>query len=327
MTDDATPLQYARDDPLVARHQLARAAAAGTQQRVARGVYLSSESWGSLRDSEKYLRKVIAVSETRQAPVVLSFWSAAVVHGLPIVGRWPDRVHITVGPTSGGRSNGQVVRHAVPLGADEVVEVNGLRVTSMPRTVLDMASLTTPLAFLDAVVLTDRALHRDRWGRRAPLVTREELHTAYGLRLPFRGHAQAKRVLDFAVAESDSVLESVSRVNMRIIGCPSPVLQQEFTDHRGLIGYSEFYWPEYALVGESDGRMKYLDPAYRHGRTLDELVYAEKVRADRLRAIGLRVARWDWDTACQPEALRRQLAAEGLPVGRPRRPAAGTGRS
>jgi hypothetical protein len=131
-----------------------------------------------------------------------------------------------------------------------------------------------------------------------------------------RGHAHARRVLDFAAEESDSVLESVSRVHMQLIGAPAPVLQQKFTDYQGLIGFSEFYWPDYSLVGEADGHVKYLDPSYRHGRTLDQVILAEKERADRLRALGLRVARWDWATARNPEALRRRLAAEGLPIRR-----------
>jgi hypothetical protein len=314
MTDATQRLVYARDmDELVgSRHQLARDALAGTRHRVARGAYIDAEVWNGLRQRERYLELVHAVAETRRTPPVFSFWSAAVLHGLPVVGEWPTKAHVSVGAANGGRTSGHIVRHVAPLDDSDVVEVAGLHATSIARTVLDLAG--TPNV-LTAVAMADRALHRDRFDRQPPKATREDLERAYEQRLPFRARARARLVLDLAVDGADSVLESVSRFNMRVVGAPRPVLQQRFDDHLGLIGWSEFYWPEHRLVGEADGRMKYLDPEYRGGRTLERVLYDEKVRADRLRSLGLRVTRWDWETGLNPHALRRHLAAEALPMG------------
>jgi len=314
MTDATEPLLYAHDmDEVVgSRHRLARDAVAGVLQRVSRGAYIDAAVWRGLRDRERYRRLVQAVAETRQSRPVFSFWSAAVVHGLPVVGAWPTVAHVSVGAANGGRSSGHIVRHVAPLAETDIVEVEGLLVTSVARTLIDMAGLP---ATLTAVAMADRALHIERFGRTPPMTSREALEAAFAARLPFRTRARVRRVLDFAVEEADSVLESVSRFNMRVIGVPQPTLQHRFDDHLGLIGFSEFYWQDYKLVGESDGRIKYLDPAYRNGRTLERVLYDEKVRADRLGSLGLRVSRWDWDTALSPEALRRHLAAEGLPTG------------
>jgi hypothetical protein len=315
MTDALDRLEFARDLAGTAggRHRLARDAVAGTAHRVARGAYISADVWSELGARERYLQQIAAIAYTRRAEPVLSHWSAAAVHGLPIVGGWPDKVHIAVNAARGGRSSGQVVRHPTTLRDDEVVEVDGFMVTSIIRTVLDMASMPDEMT---SVALTDRVLHVDRLGRVAPLVTRSELVDAYSTRLPFRASARVRAVIDFAVEQSDSVLESVSRVNMRAAGIPRPVLQQRFDDYKGLIGWSEFYWPEFSLVGEADGRMKYLDPAYRSGRSLERFLYDEKVRADRLRALELGVSRWDWGAGRNREALRRHLVAAGLPTGR-----------
>jgi len=315
MTDATDGLVYARDMDEVtgSRHQLARDAAAGVAHRVSRGAYIEAVVWNEMRDRDRYLHLVVAAARTRRTRAVFSHWSAAVIHGLPIVGSWPDRVHVSVSAATGGRSTGRVVRHVAPLRDEEVVEVDGMLVTSVARTVLDLAGLPEPLT---AVVAADRALRLDRFGRARPMVTRAELEAAYSARLPLRTHARVRAVLDFAVTESDSVLESVSRFNMRAIGLPSPTLQQRFDDHLGLIGWSEFFWPEFSLVGESDGRMKYLDPAFRAGRSLDQVLYDEKVRADRLSSLDLKVTRWDWDTGLRPEALRRHLVAAGLPTDR-----------
>jgi hypothetical protein len=35
----------------------------------------------------------------------------------------------------------------------------------------------------------------------------------------------------------------------RIVGCPSPILQQSQFDYRGFIADTDFSWPEYGTVG------------------------------------------------------------------------------
>jgi hypothetical protein len=101
---------------------------------------------------------------------------------------------------------------------------------------------------------------------------------------------------------------------MRIVGCPPPILQQSHFDDRGFIADTDFSWPEYGAVGEADGDIKYLDPAYRRGRSADQVVLDEKIREDRLRALPKVVARWRWPVALSPERLRHTLAAAGLPA-------------
>ncbi|WHP16955.1 hypothetical protein [Cellulomonas sp. ES6] len=48
------------------------------------------------------------------------------------------------------------------------------------------------------------------------------------------------------------------------------------------------------------------------GRQPEDRVWAEKRREDRLRALGLQVVRWTWDTALSPDALGAVLAASGV---------------
>ena len=314
MTDASDDIIYVRrlDELDDSRRDHARAAAEGREHRVSLGSYVPALVWAGASDDERYLLRVQAIASTRHSDPVFSFWSAAALHGLPMVGAWPQDVHVTVGRAGGGRSSGQLVRHVTPLRDVDIVEVAGIRVTSVARTVVDVASTRERVSSL---VMADRALRVDRWGRAAPLTTRDELYDVYRWRMPFAGSRRARAVLVAAVETSDSPLETVSRLNMGRVGIPRPVLQQRFDDYRGLIGFSEFYWPEYRLVGEADGRSKYLDPAYRRGRDLERVLLDEKERADRLRALGLDVCRWGWDIGAHPEALRRHLVAAGLPTG------------
>lgn len=311
-------ISYVRDLALPdhTRQQHARAALRGEEQRVSRGAYVTSALWGESGRRARYLLRVRAVAETRQFRPVLSHWSAAAIHGIPIIGNWPEAVHITVGPTSGGRSRGSVVKHSLALRDDEVVEIDGLLVTTVARTVVDLA---ISASFLSAVVVADHCLHVDRYDRMPPLLSRDELATEFARRLPFRGHARAYSVEQFATTKADSPLESVSRVTMREIGCPPPQLQTRFDDAEGFIAETDFYWEELGLIGEADGDQKYLDAAKRSGRTIDQVKLDEKVREDRLRALPRGVTRWRWATAMSPVALHQHLSAAGIALPRLRR--------
>lgn len=128
-------------------------------------------------------------------------------------------------------------------------------------------------------------------------------------------------VLDFADGDAESPGESLSRVRILVMGFPAPELQRCFTDARGTIGRADFYWPGVRLVGEFDGAVKYSKPEFLRGRTPSQVVIDEKLREDRLRALGLGVVRWTWNDLRARGALREVLISAGLVPGRPTRPA------
>jgi hypothetical protein len=99
---------------------------------------------------------------------------------------------------------------------------------------------------------------------------------------------------------------------MHLQGLPAPILQKEFRDGAGLIGYVDFWWPEFELIGEFDGLGKYTRTEMLAGRSPAEVVIAEKVREDRLRALGPRVVRWGWESAISPPRLAEVLRRAGL---------------
>jgi hypothetical protein len=121
-------------------------------------------------------------------------------------------------------------------------------------------------------------------------------------------------VIRFGETRAESPLESVSRANMRIIGCPAPELQVSFDDHAGHIGDVDFYWRGLRTVGEADGRVKYIDQALRAGKSAVEVVVDEKTREDRIRALGERVSRWAWGVGVNPALLRAHLRRAGIPI-------------
>lgn len=294
------------------RHQHARAARRGDEVRVVRGAYVTRDEWEALDRRARHVLRMIAFARTRRRAPVYSHWSAALWHGLPVVGAWPDELHIRAGRTSGGRSVRGVIAHSTSAAAVDVIQASNLRITSIAQTIVDLAAVApTPaaVAMADHYLRTATPQHDEGF-----TAARDALRDVWGRALPFRGHRRALDVIAFADGRAGSPLESVSRVNMHAIGCPQPQLQVPFSDRAGLIGYADFFWPALGVLGEADGDLKYLDPSFRGGRSADRVVLDEKIREDRLRALGLRVVRWRWDTATDARALRSTLLAAGLPT-------------
>lgn len=289
----------------IPRRSLARSAERGELVQLRRGVYVEEPAWKGLPPEAQHLLRLRALLEHVDRPLVVSHWSAAVVHGLPAPrGRlaWLD---VTVPPDSSRVLAGVRARAAL-LPADDVVVVNGLPVTSVERTVLDVASTAS---FGEAVAVADAALHAVPVGARP--ATLELFRGRWERMQGRRASRRVPRVLDFADGDIESPGESISRVTMHIIGLPRPVLQQEFRDRYGLAGRADFYFPDEDVIGEMDGKGKYLDPQLNKGDAA-RVVLKEKEREDRLRALVRGFVRWGWAEAGDPVRLGAKLAAAGV---------------
>ncbi|MCU1480272.1 MAG: hypothetical protein JWQ19_1058 [Subtercola sp.] len=291
------------------RHALSRAVSRGDAHRIRRGVYIAASRWSLLNPDERYLLRCRAECDSKESRPVLSHWSAAVVHGIPVIDGWPPTVHRLVERGSGGRTRNSVVAHPTRLDAVDIVEIDGMLVTSAARTVIDLASVCSPLS---AVAAADFALHRKRRGH----LVKADLYEALAAARPIKTHARIERILDFSTELADSPAESVSRVNMYASGFVIPVLQSEYSDAEGLIGAADFDWQAFDHLGEVDGKQKYLKAEYLHGRSPGQVVYEEKVREDRFRALPKKVSRWDWHCAVDPARLRAFLLNAGVPLRR-----------
>jgi hypothetical protein len=271
----------------------------GENRRLRHGVFADGTAWAAASSDDRYLAQIRAVSMAARGSVIFSHESAARLHGLPRIGRWPDVVDVAI-TRGGARATPGIHRRRLALSDQDVVVVHGMRCTSLARTVLDLAATRT---FANAVVAGDRAVE-------GGLDVAEVLELL--ARSPtMRGAGRVRVVAPFLVATRWPI-ESASRANIHLLGLPAPVLQHPLYDENGLIGVSDFWFPGVRAVGECDGRWKYLDPAYRGGRSADQVVYDEKVREDRMRAVASGFARWDWRTATTPALLRVRLARAGV---------------
>ena len=121
------------------------------------GVYLDPADPRLGRPERRHLLQVAAAVPRIAADAVISHQSAAVLYGLPVWNLELARVHVTRPRRTGALHSGRLVVHASPLEADEVGMVDGVAVTSVARTLVDVARA---VGFEEAVAVLDAALHR-----------------------------------------------------------------------------------------------------------------------------------------------------------------------
>ena len=306
---DPASIRLARDLTRLGRdsRDLSRGALRGQFVRLRRGVYLPSATWAESEQRALLRMRAVALS-ARRSPL-FSHRSAATAWGIPFLTAGAPLAETLVAPARGGRSGRGIVRRCVDLDAVSIATVDGFRVTSVERTLIDLA-LTT--SFASAVIALDFCLSTGD-GTRAPLTTLELVRSeldGLGIR---RGLSRVLRTIDFADGRSESPNESLSRVRFLELGFPAPELQVEFMHHTGITDRVDFFWRDFGHIGETDGLVKYTDPRLRGGRSAEQVVVAEKLREDRLRSQQPRFSRWTWRDAYAPERLRAILLAAGLP--------------
>ena len=275
--------------------ELRRMRRSGALTDVRRGSYAIPDDERLATPEGRHAMLVEATLPGLAPGAVVSHVSAAVLHGLPVWNIPLRRVHGTRDARSGGRISSRLHLHASPLDPADVVEIDGVPVTSLARTAVDLART---VAFEQAVVVADGAL-RALFGEPAALRAAHERAAGWP------GAPKAKRVLDFADGRSESAGESRSRVAIHRLGLPRPVLQWEVATAGG-VHRVDFAWPELATVGEFDGLIKYRRLVLP-GQDPADVVVAEKLREDDLRGEHLGVVRWIWPEIERFDGVARRL--------------------
>jgi hypothetical protein len=225
------------------------------------------------------LRLAAVVTAAGDSPLAGSHRSAAILHGLDVIERQPgELVTVTRSRRHGGSRSGKanVHVHYADLPPHHLVTVAGVVVTSVARTVVDLAR---ECSFAEGVVIADSAL-------RAEKTTAAEINSVLAECERWPGLVQARRVAAFSDRRSESALESIGRVAFHEHGLPPPDLQVVVgCEVLGVIGRADFLWPKHATIAEADGALKYADPSRAIGR-LD--------RDERLRQAGFEVVHFTW---------------------------------
>ncbi|CCQ13746.1 putative uncharacterized protein [Rhodococcus sp. AW25M09] len=286
-----------------ADHELRALYQRGGWDRLVNGVYVPSSRLIQLSEQERHRLLIDAILPMISEGSAVSHRSAALLHGLPLPTGGFEKVHVTRDRRGGGRKNASVIVHCAPWVPTSTVD--GIAVTSLARTVIDLAR-TEPL--LTAVIAGDVALERCD-----PQELDAELQRARG----WKGIAQARRAVNLMDGRSENPGESQSRIILRQAGFDAEP-QVEILDADGR-SVARIDWLINGVVAaEFDGKAKYTD-YLRPDENPGDVVFREKLREDAVRDLGYPVVRWTWADLAHPAELTARInraleRAAGLPA-------------
>lgn len=287
----------------------------GLLHQIRRGWYIEAEQWARLWAEGKHLAHVIAVARDARSAVVMSHESAAVVWDLPLYRTKPGRVHVTTGSPLRISSGADVRRHIAPFSPGDTTVKDGLRVTTLARTVFDTIRTLRPEAAVAVADAAERlmAARGREWDQDALGSWRADIARRVDEASGARGIRQARWVVPFADGRAQLPGESVSRLQLTRIGFTALDLQVPVRAQGGGWYFVDFGMRAVDAFGEFDGKTKYLDEAKRHGLTVAEVLLAEKRREDWIRGTTQkRLARWGDEHIGSPAQLASRLAAFGI---------------
>ncbi|MFC5791476.1 hypothetical protein EDM22_11770 [Agromyces tardus] len=156
---DARPLELrlAGAPGAMSARTLQRRASSGELQRVRRGVYAAADEWSSTSSAHRARSALGAVVAKRAQRPVLCGESAALIWGLPRLGRWPIEAQLADTRRSRPRSRHGVRWIQAEFDPAEIVELDGYLLTDLRRTLVDVARTRS---FANAVVALDHGTKR-----------------------------------------------------------------------------------------------------------------------------------------------------------------------
>lgn len=279
----------------VARQEIARALRRGELIRLRRDVVVSAAVWEAARPWDRHRIRARAIMHSPQAAptLALSHHSALSLLGVPLFGV-DDRVHVVRTDGRRGHSDDLLRVHA-PISPAWVTEVDGIRVIKPARAALQVAGT---FGIQSGLVSADGCLYLE-------LCERSDLDDALEAGGYGHGTSRAKKVVTHADGLSESAGESRCKWVFHMLDLPVPEQQVVIRDRDGqLLGRVDFLFREQRTIVEFDGAIKY--------SSRDDLM-SEKLREDRLRALGYTVVRLTWDDLAHPvRVLGKVMAAFAL---------------
>lgn len=266
--------------------------------RTRHGVYATRKAMEFAGRDDRHAHSLAAVSAIRATTGgIVSHHSAARLHGLDMLDP-PEIscVHMTFPPGPGDSTDG-IVRYRAALPKRQIVKLFGFDVTSVARTVVDIARDST---FMQGVVIADSALRSG--------TTEQQLRAVLRTCAGWPGIARAERVVGFADEAAESALESCARVVFHEHGLEPPELQVWIPGS----GYrADFCWQDCQVIAEADGLAKYEEDPKKK--------IAEQIKRDNeLRRLGWDVVHFTWEDLFRNprkviqdilDAMRRQREA------------------
>lgn len=270
------------------------------------GMFVRPDYWKKLSYGKQHLHMVKALS--RQHPDwIFSHHTAALVYGLYV--SYPNirKFHRSVVKNTSA-SHALYCNHVVGERCSDIVD--GVRVTELDQTLFDCLR---NLDFKDGLAIADSAC---RFKGMNPEKLLDILDSFGSKRCP--GIRVAKLSANNADARSESGGESIARATMIMNGFKVPELQVLIPDP---IGDGKFYRADFLwelpyggkVVGELDGREKYVNEEMTHGEDIVDILREERLRESRINTMVARVMRMSFSDVVNERRFIQLLELFGIP--------------
>jgi len=288
--------------------RLRAAAACGNVVSPAQGIYARPTTWQVLKPPKRSLYAIRALQKLHPNWVFCGP-SAAVVYGLAVSYSLLDNICVATTRKAHVNANGArgIVRYAVE--GDSITEVDGIRVTSVSRTVFDCIRHA---GFREGLAVADSVLYKK-------LAMQDELIEQFS-RMPSKmdGRSKAIDVMRLANGLAENGGESVARAVMIERGFRLPQLQKKVPNpvDRSDCYRVDFYWDlgdGNEVIGELDGHEKYLNPRMTNGKDIVEVMTDERLRESRVCGSGAKVMRFSYANVLDRAWFTRLLCCYGIP--------------
>ncbi len=302
------------DEPVLGHRKLRRKVREGTLHQLVRGQYVDRKLLEGLTTYEQFVLLLASLMLRPLGSAVLVGESAAYLWGLPLP-KTPPKVMLQ--RVRQGQKNGpNFVRRTVRLSTFSTIAYANFRVLDKTCAAVEVAQglpLQWAVALFDRL-LSGRALLLESGARPFAayrLVTKDELRETILLCKTKRARSRLLEALDLADGRAESPGESRTRVLIKQLGFEDVDLQVALSDADGFVGRVDMLMPVSRIVIEFDGKIKYTDPSMLGNKTSGDAVFGEKVREDRIRALGYSVVRVYWSDLKDPNRLERKLRQAG----------------
>jgi hypothetical protein len=251
---------------------------------VRRGAYVERATWDALDPYDGRARmRDLAAHLTMTTPHLMSHDSAARALDLPMLRAKQELVHITRYGVGGTRTEHGVKHHMTQLGLLNTRVVDGMRVTGLARTALDLAR---EHGFTCGTVACDAALERG--------VDLADLEAELLPMWCWPGVTQARAAVAMARPGAESPGETLTRLLVVELDIGEPETQFPVRIGEGVA------WTDLRVgchLFEFDGRVKYRRPEQGGvaDRDIEDVLWDERTRERLICGEGLGMSRVVWD--------------------------------
>lgn len=267
-----------------------------------RGMYIDNAYWNGLHSDER-MRHITRAYAHVHPNWIFEGLTAACMHRLDHDYELPHRTISVLVPSPPNARAPHWMQYRQCEDAEYAI-VDGVKVTPLANTVADCLCTHD---FCNGLQMCNDALRRG--------VTRTGITDI----LESMPHATAGawNVVQHATPRCENGGESRALAVMIEGGLQVPQLQREFhCAQNGETRRADYCWTTESglIVGELDGREKYIDPAMTGGRMVEEIVDDERMRVDTLMKCGvIRIVRFRVRETFDPPAFIDKLMKAGVP--------------